>query len=307
MPGVTTLVRHLCLIGGAAVLACSGVAAASPQRSMATPTARAIAAGGIHTCALTSAGAVQCWGDNRSGQLGDGTTIERHSPVTVSGLGSGVAGIAAGGIHSCALTTAGGVKCWGDNRSGQLGDGTTTARHAPVAVVGLGSGVAAVAAGGFHTCALTTSGGVKCWGDNHSGQLGDGTMTEHNTPVPVSGLSSGAVAITAGDYHTCVLTTAGAVKCWGYNSLGQLGNGTIADSPIAVAVSGLSIGVAAISAGASTPARSRTQARSSAGATTARVSWVTARRRSATHRSRSRVWRAASRQSPRAETTPARA
>ena len=253
MSGVTAVVRILCLLAGSAIVACTGAAAASsPQaalRSSTTPSAKAIAAGGIHTCALTSAGAVQCWGDNRSGQLGDGTTTERHSPVTVSGLGSGAAAIAAGGIHSCALTSTGGVRCWGDNRSGQLGDGTTTARHTSVAVSGLSSGVRAIAAGGFHTCALTNAGGVKCWGDNRSGQLGDGTMTERTTPVPVSGLSSGVAAIAAGDYHTCALTTAGAVKCWGYNYVGQLGNGTTADSPVPVAVSGLASGVAAIAAG----------------------------------------------------------
>jgi alpha-tubulin suppressor-like RCC1 family protein len=117
--------------------------------------------------------------------------------------------IDAGYVYSCALTTSGGVKCWGANDTGQVGDGTTTQRLTPVDVSGLTSGVIAIAAGYVHTCALLSSGAVKCWGKNSNGQLGDGTTTQRLTPVNVSGLTSGVTALTAGDNETCALKTGG--------------------------------------------------------------------------------------------------
>jgi alpha-tubulin suppressor-like RCC1 family protein len=192
---------------------------------------------------------VKCWGYNGHGQLGDGTTINRSQPVDVSGLNSGVASLAAGLTHTCALTREGGVKCWGDNWFAQLGDGTTTRRLEPVDVPGLGSGVAGIAVGEVHTCALTSAGGVKCWGSNVAGQVGDGTHTPRTTPVDVISLSEGAVGLSAGSQHTCVVTRNGGAKCWGYNGWGGLGDGTMTDRPSPTDVTNLSQGVAVIEAG----------------------------------------------------------
>ncbi len=211
--------------------------------------ATAVTAGGYHTCALTGSGGVKCWGDNGYGQLGNATTDVSYVPVQVSGLESGVSAIAAGEDHTCALTVGGGVKCWGNNGSGQLGNGTTVVSNVPVPVSGLESGVSAIAASENHTCALMTAGGVQCWGFNLYGQLGDDSITNRTAPVPVSGLASAVSAISVGGNNTCALTTSGAVKCWGSNDVGQLGNGTTTDSAVPVPVNGLASGVNAIAVG----------------------------------------------------------
>lgn len=145
--------------------------------------ATAIAAGGLHACAVTATGAAVCWGQNPSGVLGDGTTVASATPVEVRGLGGPVTAIATGFSHACALTAAGGVKCWGQSGAGRLGDGTTTDRPTPVDV----SGQIAVEAGGGHTCALAASGAISCWGDGRMGQLGTGTWNSSTTPGAVVG------------------------------------------------------------------------------------------------------------------------
>ena len=215
----------------------------------------AVTAGGYHTCALMDAvhgGGVKCWGLNSAGQLGDDTGVDSSTPVDVSGLTSGAAAVAAGGYHTCAVTAGGGVKCWGDNTYGQLGDDTTDPRLAPVQVVdgdpsGFLSGVAAVAGGGYHTCALKSNGAVKCWGYNLSGQVGDNTIMYLRTaPVAVSGLDGSAghraAAVAAGGNHTCAVMDAaqgGGAECWGRNAEGQLGDGTSTNRFAPVQVSGL--------------------------------------------------------------------
>ena len=201
---------------------------AASNSTSASASATAIAAGLGQSCALTRTGGVKCWGSNGHDELGDGTTRDSLVPVGVSGLGGGVKAIAAGARHTCALTSAGGVKCWGNNSSGTLGNGTTGRPFTPVDVFGLNSGVAAIAAGLDHTCALTSAGGVNCWGYNRFGELGDGTTSDRSTPVDVSGLSSGVTGIAAGGFQSCAVTSAGGVKCWG----GATGNRlTPADVP----------------------------------------------------------------------------
>ena len=191
-----------------------------------------IAGGEAHTCARNSAGAVACWGSNSNGQLGNGeggTNAYKNTPVAVLALTNAVA-IATGNYHTCAVLSTGEAKCWGKNDIGQLGDNSTTDRHTPVAVSALTDAVA-IAAGAYHTCALLSTGGAKCWGFNNLGQLGNGEggpNTDKTTPVTVLALTD-AVALAAGNSHTCALLGNGRVKCWGYNNYGQLGDGATND------------------------------------------------------------------------------
>ena len=210
---------------------------------------QAISLGYRHTCALTVGGGVKCWGANNYGQLGDGGTTPRLTPVDVAGLDSGVRALSVGLWHTCAITAEGGVKCWGYNADGRVGDGTQENRLTPVAVAGLSEAVVALSAGGGHTCAVTASGGVQCWGANNIGQLGDGTTTQRLTPVAVLGLSDKALAVSSGAGYSCALLATGGVQCWGYNVSGALGDGTSISRLTPVAVQGLATGVTGISTG----------------------------------------------------------
>lgn len=207
-------------------------AATAPQAPDAINFAK-VAAGAEFNCALTASGGAKCWGKNASGQLGDGTTITRNTPVDVTGLTSGVTAVAASGSHACALTVGGGVKCWGSSIGSYGG-------LIPEDVTGLTSNVIAIAVGGSHACALMSTNGVKCWGSNSSGQVGDGTTSYRSNPVDVSGLSSGVVDIAAGGNHSCAILSSGALRCWGENTYGQLGDASNTNRLSPVDVMGLS-------------------------------------------------------------------
>jgi alpha-tubulin suppressor-like RCC1 family protein len=199
-----------------------------------------LVAGNNHTCVLFRSGLVACWGRNNVGQLGYNRTdnLADGEPVTAFGyvsLGDQAIQIAAGGDHTCAILTSGALRCWGLNTSGQLGRGNTTNLGDNETVfsagnVDLGAGVTVkdLALGGFHTCALLATGAVRCWGRNSEGQLGYGNSAalgdnELINNLPNVSLTGTVRKLVAGDLHTCALTFAGTLRCWGFNASGQLG------------------------------------------------------------------------------------
>ena len=191
------------------------------------------AASGSHTVALQANSSLWAWGYNGAGQLGDGTTANRLSPMPVW-TNLTWAAVSVGMDHTLALTTDGSLWVWGYNSDGQLGDGTTTNRLSPVPV-GMNHTWAAVSAGDFHTIALATNGSLWAWGWNADGKLGDGTTVTRLSPVSV-GTNRTWTALSAGGAHTLALATDGSLWAWGANYNGQLGDGTTTNrrSPVPV-------------------------------------------------------------------------
>lgn len=208
---------------------------------------KSIAAGIYHTLKIGRDGTVWSWGSNGAGQLGDGTRIDKSTPVKVSGLRD-VIEVAAGGSYSMALKRDGTVWSWGSNGDGQLGDGTKINRSTPVKVSGL-TGITAIAAGYSHSMALKNDKTVWAWGNNGYGQLGDGTTIDKSVPVNVSGLTE-LTAIEAGDGYCIALKSDETVWSWGDNDFGQLGDGTRVSKSTPVQVSKLK-GIKIIAAGGS--------------------------------------------------------
>lgn len=255
---------HTCALLGTGRVACwgngevgqIGNGSADPN-AVAVPTpvsdldgAFALLAGYRFSCALTDLTTMRCWGHNGSGQLGDpaaGTMATTPIPVANLGDVAAIRAVALGQEHVCVAYdkpgASGRVRCWGRGDAGQLGNGATpAAQKEPVEVLAGSSpleGVSALAAGWAHTCALTEAGGVKCWGSNAQGQLGDGTGTGRSTAVDVVGLAGGVAGIAAGFHHTCALAGSSppTLACWGSNDQGQLGDGTQASklSPVTIA------------------------------------------------------------------------
>jgi alpha-tubulin suppressor-like RCC1 family protein len=203
-----------------------------------------LVAGSRHTCALLEDRTVRCWGDNREGQLGDGTTTSNVHPVTVTGLagGSRVGSIAAGHEHTCAVMEDGTARCWGRNANGQLGNGTKIDSETPVTVTGL-SGIRSIHPGVSITCATTLVGRVHCWG--RGGELGDGTVDEALTPrvitslTNITGLSVSSNGGRSSNIHVCGIRIDGSAFCWGANDDGQLGNNSQNSSTTPVDVTGV--------------------------------------------------------------------
>ena len=214
-----------------------------------------IVAGTNFTCALSTAGAVYCWGLGTSGQLGDSTNASSDVPVAVTATsgtplyGVTVTEIDAGSASVCALSSAGAVYCWGLGTSGQLGDGTTTSSDVPVAVTATSGTplyqvtVTQISAGGSSVCALSSAGVVYCWGRGTSGQLGNGTATSSDVPVAVTATSGTPLyqvtvtQISVGGSSVCAVSSTGVAYCWGAGGSGQLGNGTATaaqETPVAV-------------------------------------------------------------------------
>jgi alpha-tubulin suppressor-like RCC1 family protein len=258
LPGAHRLalgMAHTCLLGTDGGVWCwgNGFTARAPVDLGPGRRAAAIAAGDFHTCAIIApgsadAGAVRCWGENRAGQLGVGTTRrvgdDRHpeaAPAVDLGPGATARALAAGSNFTCAILGGaqdGAVRCWGGNSSGQLGLGNTAAVGddepvASVPPVDLGGHRAtAIAAGGFHACAVLDDGALQCWGGNGTGELGrgnDANVGDADSPgthPPIRvGTGRTVTGIAAGLSTTCAILDTGGVRCWGYGGSGALGLG----------------------------------------------------------------------------------
>lgn len=250
---------------------------------------RSFSAGLLHVCAVTRLGAVKCFGDNASGQLGVNSSSDSHTAISPAGLSEGVLWVASGETKSCAVLTnnsvrcwgAGkglpedvpgadtdvflvavganhqcllnadfGVQCWGSNDAGQLGTSLSVESVTmPLSVNGLSSGVVQVAAGHSHSCALLATGSVWCWGKNDDGQLGDGGTENRSLPVEITALGTDVTALSLAGGHSCALKQSGGVWCWGNNDKGQLGDGTLASRTLPAEVLQLQPDNIALSAG----------------------------------------------------------
>ena len=204
-----------------------------------------VAAGQNFSCAVRG-GEAWCWGENRFGSLGNGSTTSAREPSRVTGLNGQVNQVAAGFQHACALTSSG-VYCWGRNHRGQSGNGTTTKSSSAILVSGLPGIPSRIDAAGDSSCALMGGGALYCWGDNFKGELGDGQASggQSASPVLVTGFGTGVTDFSMGSDHVCAIS-AGQLSCWGDNEFGQLGDGSQTRRNVPTPISGQSwVGVAA--------------------------------------------------------------
>ncbi len=201
-------------------------------------------------CFRNTSGGIFCEGDDSTGQI-TGTNSGYLFSFTTGAVTSGIAQVKPGYSHTCSLTLAGGIKCWGANNTGQLGLGDTTPRTGARDVPGLTSGMIDISTGYDYSCAITTSGGIKCWGASfNTGRLGNGTTVNRVSPTDVQGITAGASKVAAGfGNHTCTRMANGSARCWGENSVGQLGVGNTTSTTTPLAVSALGTTVTDIKVG----------------------------------------------------------
>ena len=203
-----------------------GACSTTPVEVQGITDATQLAAGNLHTCAVLTTGHIECWGSDEAGQLGNASAPARtDTPVEVQGI-TDATHLAAGARYTCATLTAGNIECWGENSNGQLGNGTAShGSNSPTEVQGI-TNATEVTAGAAHTCALLSTGEMRCWGDDMAGQLGNNTIRYvQDSPVEVQGITD-ASQVAAGGELTCALLATGHLSCWGENGYGELGNGT---------------------------------------------------------------------------------
>lgn len=191
---------------------------------------KSVSTSGNTTCAITSTDTLKCWGNNQYGQIGDGSTVNKMTPVVIDGSET-YQKISVGLISSfftCGLTTAGKIKCWGENQYGQLGDGTTATHSLPTAI-NAAKNYTDISTGYVHTCAVeAVTAQLTCWGKNEYGQLGDYTTTMHTSAV-IGDNSKSYSSISLGYNYTCGRTNKNLLRCWGRNDFGQVGDGSSLD------------------------------------------------------------------------------
>jgi len=221
----------------------SNTPSASPVSVYGLTNVEQISAGGYHTCARITDGTVKCWGKNSNGQLGNNSTYPKNHPVDVYSL-TNVISISAGTYHTCALISDGTIKCWGQGLRGEMGNGAyDITNKIPVQVSDITTATK-ISMGYYTSCALLSDGAARCWGYNLRGPLGDGTETKRNIPIEpqgIDGITNVAIDIDTGVLDTCVVLNDNSVKCWGANSNGQIGIGTVTQSqltPITVTAAG---------------------------------------------------------------------
>lgn len=240
--GLTAGIYHSCSLSSNSMMSCWGV---NDEGQLGDGTSRPaeiaipeyepfgfheVSAGLVNTCALGGEGEVYCWGSNRFGGLG----VDPSEPGSTEPIGISSSNyfqqISVGGLHACGLATTGEVFCWGYNRWGQLGDGSTTTRFTPVPVASQFR-FSSISAGYAHTCGVVIEVGTYCWGLNDFGQLGDGSRADRSVPTRVGG-DIYLADVSAGGLHTCGIDPEGAAFCWGLNRMGQLGNGEGQDADL---------------------------------------------------------------------------